>query len=119
MIFIFLSSVNIVVTTKMYGYEVSWQLIRKDNKAVACSNGHYASDTTVSETCQLEKNVEYELVCEDEWGDGWNGGYIEIAGVKWCDTFLPDSPKVCEEYYSYGCNTQMSIKYFKVQGTIF
>ena len=108
-----------VIKTQAYGYEISWQLVKRDTTAVACSNGHYASYSTVSETCQLEKNVDYELICEDEWGDGWNGGNITFAGLTYCNTFLPNSPNICQSFYTPGCNTRMSIKYIKVQGIIF
>ena len=66
--------------------------------------------------CDLKPGVEYELKCEDEWGDGWNEGYIEIAGLTYCENFGCDYPKTCQ--YCYGCNTNMSIRYIKVSGTI-
>ena len=29
----------------------------------------------------------YDLICEDQYGDGWSGAYIEIAGTKYCEDF--------------------------------
>ena len=68
------SSVPVKITTKMYGYEISWQLVEKDTMAIACEGGHYASNSMATKTCDLKPDVEYELKCEDEWGDGWNEG---------------------------------------------
>ena len=111
----------------MYGYEISWQFVDKDTMAIACEGGHYASNIEATKTCDLKPGVMYELKCEDEWGDGWNGGYIEIAGLKYCDNFdfnspcmcggLCTSPCMCAGYYEYGCNTLMEIS-IKVSGTI-
>ena len=27
------------------------------------------------------------MICEDKYGDGWHGGYIEVDGKKWCEDF--------------------------------
>ena len=27
---------------------------------------------------------DYELICKDSYGDGWNGGYITINGKRYC-----------------------------------
>ena len=29
----------------------------------------------------------HTLKCKDAWGDGWDGGYLEINGQKYCDNF--------------------------------
>ena len=29
----------------------------------------------------------YKLKCKDAWGDGWNGGFLEINGQKYCEDF--------------------------------
>jgi hypothetical protein len=30
---------------------------------------------------------DHELKCKDSYGDGWNGGYIEIDGIAYCKKF--------------------------------
>ena len=59
----------------------------------------------------------YELKCEDDWGDGWNGGYIEIAGKRWCDDFTANSPNPCGGGVSYQCNVLME-RSLAIKGTI-
>ena len=29
----------------------------------------------------------YNLECKDSYGDGWNGGYIEMGGINYCESF--------------------------------
>ena len=29
----------------------------------------------------------HKLTCKDDWGDGWNGGFLEINGQRYCETF--------------------------------
>ena len=36
--------------------------------------------------CCLEAG-EHTVYCRDSYGDGWHGGYLEINGDKFCDTF--------------------------------
>ena len=113
--------VDVFITTMSYGFEISWSLVKTDadgNKIVACSGGHYPSNQKqIKKECELEKMVDYELICEDEWGDGWNGGFIEIAGLKYCSNFNNISPNRCANTFTYGCNTKVTIKYIKLTGT--
>ena len=30
---------------------------------------------------------DWPVTCDDSYGDGWHGGYIEIDGNKYCDDF--------------------------------
>ena len=39
------------------------------------------------EECCLQPGT-YTLDCKCTYGDGWHGGYVEIAGVRYCDDFL-------------------------------
>ena len=34
---------------------------------------------------------EYTLECKDSYGDGWHGGYITVAGTKYCENFNSSS----------------------------
>ena len=36
----------------------------------------------------------HTLKCKDAWGDGWDGGYLEINGQKYCDNFNSNKHEV-------------------------
>ena len=115
--------VNIGIKTTSYGLENSWRIETRTKPAtIECLGGNYASQETLMATCQLEENVEYELICEDDWGDGWDGGYLEIAGQRYCDDFTFDFPNKCPNSispaYVYQCNTERRIQYITITGTI-
>lgn len=73
------SCVVLEMTSKHYGSENTWTLGH-------CSGGPYVSYTTVQEECCLDGGS-YELTCVDAYGDGWNGGYLSIGGVAYCEDF--------------------------------
>ena len=63
--------------TKKYGKEISWTLGK-------CSSAEkYTDHDTFSEECCLAPG-EYTLSCVDSYGDGWNGGLVEILGKQYC-----------------------------------
>lgn len=72
--------VNVTITTKRYGSEISWTLGH-------CSNQEtYGSYNEYSNQCCLS-NGRHSLECKDSYGDGWHGGYIEVDEVKFCEDF--------------------------------
>ena len=108
---------SIEITTLSYGYEITWKLVESGGTTSTCSGGHYASySTTAHNGCKLKKNTNYVLFCEDEWGDGWNGGYIKIAGAQYCQNFNQQNPNTCST--NYQCNTEMCVSYIKIKGTV-
>jgi hypothetical protein len=64
----------------MFSHEISWTF-------GACSSAqrYYYNTTTNVQCCQPAGN--YELVCKDSMGDGWEGGYLEINGQEYCKEF--------------------------------
>ena len=50
------------------------------------SDQTYTDYTEYIEECCLTAGV-YTLKCQDSYGDGWHGGFIEIQGTKYCDDF--------------------------------
>ena len=68
------------LTTKAYGKEVSWIFGTCD------STQEYASNEQYTESCCLAPG-EYTLSCQDSYGDGWHGGFLEIQGNKYCEDF--------------------------------
>ena len=48
--------------------------------------GTYYWHHTFHKQCKLKPDSTYTLSCHDSYGDGWNGGYIEIQGHHYCGT---------------------------------
>jgi len=78
-------------TTKVYQIKMvtwvmpeflSWTVVRGNKKM--CKSGAYTQwYSTVSTGCMLPKG-NYKLTCMDKKGQGFKGGYISIAGKKYC-----------------------------------
>ena len=68
------------LTTKAWGNEIKWKL------GECKSNRKYKRDKIYTKQCCLPSGI-HKLTCKDDWGDGWNGGYIEILGQRYCDNF--------------------------------
>jgi len=66
----------IVVSTEMWGNEISWTLQNNDS-TFSVSGGNYANNSlTVLNECAPDGC--YTLSLYDSFGDGWNGGVISI-----------------------------------------
>ena len=85
---------NLKLKTKKYGNEISW-------KFGSCQSppgygehrmGKYANNKEYTIECCQPAGT-YELDCKDKWGDGWNGGSIEIGGTKYCKDFKKGKSK--------------------------
>merc|ERR1711974_337264 len=72
-------------TTKQYGDEISWTF-------GTCKSSQYKSHNVYTQKCCLAPG-KYTLSCKDSYGDGWNGGYLEISGTKVCNDFTTGSEK--------------------------
>jgi len=66
--------------TKSYGSEISWTVGN-------CEGNSYISNKEYDLICCIEDG-EYELSCNDAYGDGWNEGYLEIDGIRYCEEFI-------------------------------
>jgi hypothetical protein len=71
---------NIKIVTKNWGKENSWTL------GDCNSAQEYKSFKGYTEEC-CQRAGNYQLACKDTYKDGWHGGYMEIAGEKYCETF--------------------------------
>jgi len=69
---------DVKLTTVNHGSEISWRL------GSCQSNGGYGNNAEYTEQCCLTPG-NYNLECKDSYGDGWNGGYIEVKGEKYCE----------------------------------
>ena len=87
--------------TKSYGTETSWSL------GTCSSNQTYSSNKEYILECCLDPGM-YILNCKDSYGDGWNGGLIQIQSTKYCANFKSGSEKaiqvtiVAPGKYSFG-----------------
>jgi hypothetical protein len=71
-----LNAMLIVVSTEMWGNEISWTLQNADS-TFSVSGGNYANNSlTVLNECAPDGC--YTLSLYDSFGDGWNGGVISI-----------------------------------------
>ena len=54
--------------------------------AVCKSKRSYGDSSDYEEECCLVPG-EYILNCGTLYGEGWNGGYVEIDGTRYCEDF--------------------------------
>jgi len=71
---------DLKLNTASWGYEISWNFGSCESTQQYGSNQEYTI-----ECCQPAGT--YELNCQDSYGDGWNGGSIEIGGIEYCGDF--------------------------------
>ena len=71
---------DVKLTTKNWGSEIKWRV------GECKSNREYQRDKIYIKQCCLPGGI-HKLSCKDDWGDGWNGGFLEINGQKYCDNF--------------------------------
>lgn len=69
--------IYINVVTQAFGSEVSWSLVSEVGVVVASGSG-YSSWSYYEEYACVPDGC-YQLVMNDSWGDGWNGGYYMIS----------------------------------------
>ena len=72
------------LTTKAHASEISWSL------GSCSSNRSYSDNQKYTQQCCLGFGS-YGLQCKDSYGDGWEGGYIEVDGIIHCDNFYSGS----------------------------
>ena len=76
------------------GLENSWTI-------GACTNARaYESRQTYTESCCIDAGS-YTLTCYDNFGDGWNGGFIKIQGQRYCEDFTSGHQEQNDVYISY------------------
>ena len=82
---------TINIRTERWGNEISYAIGR------CVSQQWYGSVRNYQEECCLAPG-KYTLDCNDSWGDGWNGGYLEIDGNRYCDSFYGHKESVDVEW---------------------
>ena len=74
---------DVKLTTVEWAYEISWSI------GSCQSSQDYTDNADFSQECCLPAGT-YTLTCKDSYPDGWNGGFMEINGETYCDTFTDD-----------------------------
>ena len=80
---------EVKLTTANYGDEISWTLGSCE------SDGSYGNDGEYTQQCCLMPG-RYNLACKDSYGDGWHSGYIEVDGIKYCESFTSGNEETSE-----------------------
>ena len=71
---------DVQINTRKYGDEISWSL----GKGKCSSSQEYGDNKVYTEQCCLSPD-DYELSCDDSFGDGWHGGFIQMQEKKYCE----------------------------------
>ena len=80
---------EVKTTTKSYGSEISWII------GSCASSNEYGNNQEYTQQCCLPFGA-YNLKCKDSYGDGWNGGFVEVEDTKYCDSFFSGSLETSE-----------------------
>ena len=78
------------LTTVDYGGNISWSL-----GSCQGANGYGNNEDEYIQKCCLIPGS-YNLKCNAFSGAGWNGGYIEVYGTKYCGNFTSGSQEISE-----------------------
>ena len=74
---------DVKTVTKSYGHELEWTIGGSSHPS--CNNERkYDDNQEYTQTCCLPSQAEFAITCKDSYGDGWNGGYLEINGNQYC-----------------------------------
>ena len=85
---------NVQTVTKSWGKEITWKIGCHDESCEECvsiseDGEKYDNHAEYNQECCLpEKQQSFLVKCSDSYGDGWNDGYIEIHGKRYCNDFL-------------------------------
>jgi len=81
---------DVTTVTTAFANENSWAIACVDRSCSECvsDSQSYRDDSQYTQNCCLPQDREQLLViCKDSWGDGWEGGYLEINGNKFCKDY--------------------------------
>ncbi|MFT6021682.1 MAG: hypothetical protein ACI9CQ_004492, partial [Saprospiraceae bacterium] len=95
------TEVIITTTTGQYGNEMTWSLYDDNNVEVA--NFPSGNDYETTEITICIPDGCYSLAALDSYGDGWNGGIVEML---WNNASASFGLPAGEDYYfDFGINT--------------
>ena len=84
---------QVKTVTKIWAQEITWTIgiNGTESKEVSCGyyDRAYDDNQEYEQDCCLPKHTDdYTITCEDSYGDGGHGGYLEINSDKYCEDFL-------------------------------
>ena len=95
---------QIKLITLSYGSEISWTL------GTCSSDTTYIDNQEYLQQCCLSPG-NYSLQCIDSYGDGWNGGYIEVDSTRHCQNFSSGALMTVDVNWKIGTDRFMFNKY--------
>ncbi|MFT6727938.1 MAG: hypothetical protein ACI9RU_002321 [Litorivivens sp.] len=95
------TSVTLTSTTGGWGYEMSWELHNLDQDVLATFLGLEDNETSEETVCLTDGC--YFLFAMDAFGDGWNGGFVEIDVDG--DILVYEMTQGGEDVFAFGVNT--------------
>lgn len=96
------TEVTITTTTGEWGYEMEWILYNEAGEEVSSFIG--GEDYEVTETIICVPNGCYEIYVFDSYGDGWNGGIVEMVWSTTSASF--GLPSGSEFIFNFGINQE-------------
>merc|ERR1719401_3001532 len=75
---------TVTTHTGQWAYEMSWTIGGECSKS---SSVTFQDHQIYEQTCCAQYFSGLTVHCVDAYGDGWNGGYLEIAGRRYCEDF--------------------------------
>jgi hypothetical protein len=94
------TEINITSITGNYGDEMSWELKDSNGTLIANFEGQNNDETSMIVVC-LEDGC-YSFIANDSYGDGWNGGTVQLSwGTNVLDFGLPGGN---EQVFYFGIN---------------
>ena len=81
------------VTTATYANEIEWSIgCDGTSSCLECkSDREYKDGESYDQKCCVavdDGKNDFVITCEDTYGDGWHGSYLEINGKKYCEQFV-------------------------------
>lgn len=73
----------VMMKTWSFPEPLSWK-ITHGGKTVCKGGGYDSWYSSVKTGCRLAKGNYYKAVCKDIYGEGFRGGYLQVAGKKIC-----------------------------------
>ena len=82
--------------TNTFANEIEWAIgCSSPRRCIKCrSNVKYDDKSTYDQKCCLpvgDEDEDFVINCNDTYGDGWHGAYLQINGKNYCEQFLNGS----------------------------
>ena len=96
------TEITVTSTTGMYGNEMSWELYNSSDMQIASFAGQNNDEITVDTICIPDGCYIFRAI--DSYGDGWNGGKVEMSWDNSSTNFVLDDKDDSEFDFKFGIN---------------